>query len=291
VVNDAPTIAVVTRLLARALSELPPALAPPPQRRALWEALLAAMPPLPATPDGAALAPAAAYNAARSHNSESTAMYSTHPARHFSVGRLLSGGVASLAASLAPSGPAAAAGGWVPWQRALLRATQERSGGFTEFVALPFIHHNAPVYLAGVARPGSTQRDDRAVHAMARLMLHGAIDHIQCSWVKLGTDGVRTLLQGGCDDIGGTLMEETISRMAGSAHGSRKSVAELEALAAAAGRPARQRTTTYGEVPAERLAAQRLSPVSAAHCLDQCAQAGVLDPCGGHQIGGHAVLR
>jgi FO synthase len=140
---------------------------------------------------------------------------------------------------------------------ALLRQVQERTGGFTEFVALPFIHHNSPVYLAGVARPGSTRRDDRAVHAMARLMLHGAIDHIQCSWVKLGVDGVVTMLRGGCDDIGGTLMEETISRMAGSQHGSRKSVDELEALAAAAGRPARQRTTGYGEVTAERHAAAR----------------------------------
>jgi len=140
---------------------------------------------------------------------------------------------------------------------ALLREVQERSGGFTEFVALPFIHHNAPVYLAGVARAGSTRRDDRAVHAMARLMLHGAIDHIQCSWVKLGTEGVVTMLQGGCDDIGGTLMEETISRMAGSQHGSRKSVEELEALAAAAGRPSRQRTTTYGVVPDDRLEAAR----------------------------------
>ncbi|MGE4115348.1 MAG: bifunctional FO biosynthesis protein CofGH [Candidatus Nanopelagicales bacterium] len=138
---------------------------------------------------------------------------------------------------------------------ALLRQVQERTGGFTEFVALPFIHHNAPVYLAGVARAGSTARDDRAVHAMARLMLHGAIDNIQCSWVKLGSEGVVEVLQGGCNDVGGTLMEETISRMAGSEHGSRKSVEELEALAHAAGRPARQRTTTYGEVTAERRAA------------------------------------
>jgi FO synthase len=139
----------------------------------------------------------------------------------------------------------------------LLRSIQERTGSFTEFVGLPFIHHNAPVYLAGVARPGPSARDDRAVHAMARVLLHGAIDHVQCSWVKLGVDGTRTLLAGGCDDLGGTLMEETISRMAGSQHGSRKSVADLEALAAAAGRPARQRTTTYGEVSAERRAAAR----------------------------------
>jgi FO synthase len=145
---------------------------------------------------------------------------------------------------------------WVAHLR-VLREIQERTGGFTEFVGLPFIHHNAPVYLAGVARPGPTSRDDRAVHAMARLLLHGAIDNIQCSWVKLGTEGTRTLLDGGANDLGGTLMEETISRMAGSQHGSRKSVAELEALATAAGRPARQRTTTYAEVPQERLDAAR----------------------------------
>jgi FO synthase len=140
---------------------------------------------------------------------------------------------------------------------ALLREIQDRTGGFTEFVGLPFIHHNAPVYLAGVARPGPTRRDDRAVHAMARLMLHGAIDHVQCSWVKLGTEGAVALLRGGADDLGGTLMEETISRMAGSQNGSQKSVDDLEALAAAAGRPARQRSTTYGVPDAERRSAAR----------------------------------
>jgi len=140
---------------------------------------------------------------------------------------------------------------------ALLRSIQERTGGFTEFVGLPFIHHNAPVYLAGVARAGSTSRDDRAVNAMARLMLHGAIENIQCSWVKLGPEGVEAMLRGGANDLGGTLMEETISRMAGSQNGSRKSVADLEAFAVAAGRSYRQRTTTYGEVGAERHAAAR----------------------------------
>ena len=80
-------------------------------------------------------------------------------------------------------------------------------------------------------------------------MLHGRIDNIQCSWVKLGTDGCVAVLNGGVNDIGGTLMEETISRMAGSKHGSRKSIEELTQMATAAGRPARQRTTTYGEVP------------------------------------------
>jgi FO synthase len=139
----------------------------------------------------------------------------------------------------------------------LLRRLQEQTGGFTEFVALPFIHTNAPVYLAGVARPGPTPRDNRAVHAMARVLLHGQIDNIQTSWVKLGPAGVRVMLESGCNDLGGTLMEETISRMAGSEFGSRKSASDIALMAAEAGRPARQRTTTYGTVSAERLAAVR----------------------------------
>ncbi len=145
---------------------------------------------------------------------------------------------------------------WVAHLR-LLRRIQESTGGFTEFVALPFVHHSSPIYLAGVARPGPTVGENRAVHAMARLLLHGAIDNVQCSWVKLGPDGCEQVLRGGVNDVGGTLMEETISRMAGSQHGSARSIAELEALAHAAGRPARQRTTAYGDVPAERLAAAR----------------------------------
>jgi FO synthase len=115
---------------------------------------------------------------------------------------------------------------------------------------LPFVHLNAPIYLAGLARPGPTMLENRAVHAMSRLLLHGRIPNIQCSWVKLGVDGSALMLRGGANDIGGTLMEETISRMAGSAHGSRKSVADLAAIAAAADRPAVQRTTLYGEVHA-----------------------------------------
>ncbi|MGW7679278.1 bifunctional FO biosynthesis protein CofGH [Kribbella sp. NPDC054772] len=137
---------------------------------------------------------------------------------------------------------------WVQHLRTIA-AVQDQTGGFTEFVLLPFIHQNSPIYLAGVARPGPTYDENRAVHAMARIMLHGRIDNIQCSWVKLGVDGCVAVLNGGVNDIGGTLMEETISRMAGSKHGSRKSIAELTAMADAAGRPARQRTTTYGEVP------------------------------------------
>ncbi|HET6910230.1 MAG TPA: bifunctional FO biosynthesis protein CofGH [Mycobacteriales bacterium] len=131
----------------------------------------------------------------------------------------------------------------------LLAHIQDESGGFTEFVPLPFVHLNAPLYLAGLARPGPTLLENRVVHAMARLLLHGRVHNIQCSWVKLGTEGTALMLRGGANDLGGTLMEETISRMAGSAHGSRRSPDELQAIAAAAGRPARQRTTLYGEIP------------------------------------------
>lgn len=138
---------------------------------------------------------------------------------------------------------------WVAHIR-LLAQLQRQTGGFTEFVPLPFVHHNAPIYLAGLARPGPTARDNRAVHAMARLMLDGLIENIQCSWVKLGVEGAQVVLAGGVNDIGGTLMEETISRMAGSEHGSAKTAAELAQLAAGAGRPVRERTTTYGRVPA-----------------------------------------
>jgi FO synthase len=142
---------------------------------------------------------------------------------------------------------------WVAHLRLLARI-QDETGGFTEFVPLPFVHQNAPVYLAGLARPGPTAQENRAVHAMARLLLHGRIANIQCSWVKLGVAGCRTMLAGGVNDLGGTLMEETISRMAGSQHGSRRSIAELEEIATGLGRPVRQRSTTYGEVDPERRA-------------------------------------
>jgi FO synthase len=134
----------------------------------------------------------------------------------------------------------------------LLGRLQDGTGGFTEFVPLPFVHHNAPVYLAGIARPGPTWQENRAVHAMARILLHGRIENIQTSWVKLGAEGCATMLRGGVNDLGGTLMEETISRMAGSEHGSRMSADELAGIARDAGRPARQRTTTYGAVRERR---------------------------------------
>ncbi|MEU3283554.1 bifunctional FO biosynthesis protein CofGH [Streptomyces longwoodensis] len=140
-----------------------------------------------------------------------------------------------------------------------LAALQQRTGGFTEFVTLPFIHTNAPVYLAGIARPGPSMRDNRAVTAMARLLLHPWVPNIQTSWVKLGTEGAAEMLRSGANDLGGTLMEETISRMAGSSYGSYKSVKDLIAVAEAAGRPARPRTTVYGEVPEERVRAAEAS--------------------------------
>jgi len=147
---------------------------------------------------------------------------------------------------------------WVGHLR-VIRSIQERTGGFTEFVLLPFVHASAPIYLAGMARPGPTIRENRAVHAVSRLLLHGAIDNIQCSWVKLGADVCRDVLRGGVNDLGGTLMEETISRMAGSQNGSYKTISELASLVAPTGRPLRQRTTLYGTPSAERMAAAAAS--------------------------------
>ncbi|MCN9243247.1 bifunctional FO biosynthesis protein CofGH [Streptomyces sp. RY43-2] len=150
---------------------------------------------------------------------------------------------------------------WLGHFRTLARI-QQQTGGFTEFVTLPFIHTNAPVYLAGISRPGPTMRDNRAVTAMARLLLHPWIPNIQTSWVKLGAEGAAEMLRSGANDLGGTLMEETISRMAGSSYGSYKSVRDLVAVAEAAGRPAKPRTTLYGEVPEER---QRTAAASDGH--------------------------
>jgi len=147
---------------------------------------------------------------------------------------------------------------WVGHLR-VIRGIQERTGGFTEFVLLPFVHTSAPIYLAGLARPGVTRRENRAVHAVSRLLLHGAIDSIQCSWVKLGDELCRDVLRGGVNDLGGTLMEETISRMAGADNGSFKTISDLRAIVAPLGRPLRQRTTLYGEPSPERQAAAAAS--------------------------------
>jgi len=143
---------------------------------------------------------------------------------------------------------------WVAHLR-VIRGIQERTGGFTEFVLLPFVHASSPIYLAGLARPGPTRRENRAVHAVSRLLLHGAISNIQCSWVKLGDEACRAMLTGGANDLGGTLMEETISRMAGSQNGSFKTISQLTAMVAPTGRPMRQRTTTYQDPDPQRVAA------------------------------------
>ena len=147
---------------------------------------------------------------------------------------------------------------WVGHLR-VIRGIQERTGGFTEFVLLPFVHASSPIYLAGLARPGPTRRENRAVHAVSRLLLHGAIGSIQCSWVKLGDDLCRDVLRGGVNDLGGTLMEETISRMAGSQNGSYKTISQIAEMIGPLGRPLRQRTTTYGTPSPQRISAAAAS--------------------------------
>ena len=154
---------------------------------------------------------------------------------------------------------------WVTHLR-VLRDLGRRTGGFTEFVGLPFVHQHAPIYLSGIARAGSTPRDDLAVTALARLLLHGVIDNIQVSWVKLGPQVCAQLLSAGANDLGGTLMEETISNSAGSSFGSALTVEQLREIAESANRPARERTTLYGRVVA-RPAARERQPVPAAPAI------------------------
>ncbi|MBD0338761.1 MAG: 5-amino-6-(D-ribitylamino)uracil--L-tyrosine 4-hydroxyphenyl transferase CofH [Thermoleophilia bacterium] len=143
------------------------------------------------------------------------------------------------------------------WARHLLhvREQQRRSGGFTEFVPLPFVHMEAPMYLRGHARPGPTFREVLLMHAVARLALHPWIANVQVSWVKAGPEGVKAALRAGVNDLGGTLMNESISRAAGARWGQELPPERMEELIRAAGRVPRQRTTLYGEVPAERRAA------------------------------------
>jgi FO synthase len=136
---------------------------------------------------------------------------------------------------------------WVAHIRRI-RDIQTDTGGFTEFVPLPFVHQNAPIYLAGKARPGSTFAENRRMHAIARIMLAGAVNNIQVSWVKLGIPGSQVMLQGGCNDFGGTLMEETISRMAGANHGIRVEPAQFNSAIAEIGRTPAVRTTLYDRI-------------------------------------------
>jgi FO synthase len=136
-----------------------------------------------------------------------------------------------------------------------VRELQQRTGGFTELVPLPFVHMEAPIYLKGGARRGPTFREALLVHAVARLALHPWITNIQASWVKLGLDGATAALRAGCNDLGGTLMNESISRAAGASHGQEMPPERMEEAIRAVGRGPRQRTTLYGEPPEERVRA------------------------------------
>jgi FO synthase len=127
----------------------------------------------------------------------------------------------------------------------VLRRIQHRTGGITEFVPLPFVHMGAPMFLRGRSRPGPTWDEVVLIHAVARIALDGLIPNIQASWVKLGLEGGARLLDAGCNDLGGTLMDENISRAAGAAHGQLATPQELEAAITAAGRTPAQRTTLY----------------------------------------------
>jgi FO synthase len=136
------------------------------------------------------------------------------------------------------------------WARHIVRTRnlQKETGGFTEFVGLPFVHMAAPIYLQRKARRGPTWREVVLMHAVARIAYRGLIDHIQASWVKLGVDGVRQLLQAGVDDLGGTLVNENISRAAGASHGQGLREDDFRAIVEPLGRRLEQRTTLYGRV-------------------------------------------
>jgi FO synthase len=137
----------------------------------------------------------------------------------------------------------------------VVRTLQEETGGFTEFVPLPFVHMEAPIALRGGARRGPTFGEALLVHAVARLALHPWITNIQASWPKLGPEGVGAALRAGVNDLGGTLMNESISRAAGASFGQELPPEEMETLIRSAGRVPRQRTTLYGEVPPDRVRA------------------------------------
>jgi FO synthase len=150
----------------------------------------------------------------------------------------------------------------VHWARHLLalRDLQTLTGGFTEFVPLPFVHMEAPMSLRGESRIGPTWREVRLMHAVARLVLNPLITNIQASWVKLGETGVTELLFQGVNDFGGTLMNESISRAAGAPHGQELPPSRMEALICGAGRAPQQRTTLYQSVPQERMRASFEAP-------------------------------
>ncbi|HYX44861.1 MAG TPA: 5-amino-6-(D-ribitylamino)uracil--L-tyrosine 4-hydroxyphenyl transferase CofH [Acidimicrobiales bacterium] len=138
------------------------------------------------------------------------------------------------------------------WARHILRtrALQAETGGFTEFVPLPFVHMAAPIFLQGKARRGPTFRETLLMHAVSRIAYGELVPNVQVSWVKLGPDGARQALLAGANDLGGTLMDENISRAAGASHGQRMDESAFAAIAGPLGRPLVQRTTLYGRVAA-----------------------------------------
>jgi FO synthase len=147
----------------------------------------------------------------------------------------------------------------VHWARHLtrLRALQERTGGISEFVPLGYVHMEAPLWRKGRSRSGPSFREAVLMHAVPRLVLHPFIRNIQTSWVKMGAAGAAVCLDAGANDLGGTLMNESITRAAGGVHGQQLDAAQLQALARRIGRPARQRTTLYG-IPGEAAATQAM---------------------------------
>ena len=171
------------------------------------------------------------------------------------------------------------------WARHLLRIRdlQAATGGFTEFVPLPFVHMEAPIYLKGGARKGPTWREALLMHAIARLVLHPHITNIQTSWVKMGPQGAQACLAAGANDLGGTLMNESITRAAGAAFGQELPPQAMHELIGELGRVPCQRTTLYGEAPAERVSAsfgaaplepvvnRRHAPVSVLESAPWCA--------------------
>jgi FO synthase len=144
--------------------------------------------------------------------------------------------------------------GYRHWARHLLRIRdlQAMTGGFTEMVPLPFVPMEAPIYLKGRSRPGPTFREVLLVHAVSRLVLNPLIRNIQASWVKLGAEGVHQCLAAGVNDLGGTLMDESISRSAGASHGQEMTPQRMEEIIASCGRTPLQRTTLYRRVELSR---------------------------------------
>ena len=143
----------------------------------------------------------------------------------------------------------------IHWGRHLtrIREMQVKTGGFTEFVPLPFVHMEAPIYLKGRARKGPTFRESLLMHAVARLALHPVVQNIQASWVKMGPRGVAECLHAGANDLGGTLMNESITRAAGASFGQELPPEEMESVISSVNRVPKQRSTAYGEPPEQQV--------------------------------------